>query len=148
MYVYTCIYVCGRVYTYVICVGINCPPSLCMVVWYNVTDQFGEIRTYYRRFRFVLIMNPIWWRFKNRPMRCSVDQYQFMQWRPDDDSVLKSRHFMWVFTLVSFSYLSLSVLSIYYLYHFMWPLDIFYQFDYSDHFIWCQWVFTLIIQLI
>ena len=45
----------------------------------------------------------------------SVDQYRFVQWRPDGDSVLKPRHFMWVFVHV---YLPLSVFTCC-SYHFM-----------------------------
>jgi len=35
--------------------------------------------------------------------RWSRDSYRFVQWRSDDDSNSKPRHFMWVSALVSFS---------------------------------------------
>jgi len=79
---------------------------------------------------------PIYWRFEDWSMGRSEDSYRFVQWRSDGDSDPKLLHFMWVFALVSFPYLSLSVLFICFLYHFIWPSDIFDQYDYSYHFIW------------
>ena len=35
-----------------------------------------------------------------------------------------------------------------YSYYFMWLSDLFFQYDYLCHFIWCQWVLTLFAQLI
>jgi len=101
-----------------------------------------------RSFGFMFVVHSIHWRFEDRSMGWSEDPYRLMQWRPDVDSVPKPRHFMWVFALISFPYLLLSVLTICYLYYFMWPSDIFYQYDYPYRFIWCQWVYTLSIQFI
>ena len=47
--------------------------------------------------------------------------------------------------LLYLSLLSLSVLFICYLYHFIWPSDIFDQYDYPYHFTWHQWQYTLCI---
>jgi len=63
-----------------------------------------------------------WW-FEDRLIRWSEDLYQFVQWRPDGDSVPKLRHFMWVFAFILSSYFSLSVIFICYLYYFMWLFD-------------------------
>ena len=56
---------------------------------------------------FVLVVDPIHWRFKDRSIGWSKDSYWFVQWRPDGDSDTKPRHFMWVFFvyLLSFSVL-------------------------------------------
>ena len=84
---------------------------VCSVACYSVSDPFGEIRTQLQetrtRSRFVLVVDPIHRRFENRSMGWSVDQYRFVQWRPDGDSVSKPHHFMWMFVLVSFSFLPL-----------------------------------------
>ena len=97
--------VCRWVYVYsvYICIYIS---SCVLVAWYSVSDSFGEIQTCYRRFGLMFVMNPIHWWFKDWSMGWSVDQHLFVQWRPDGDSVPKSRHFMWMFILV---YLPLSV---------------------------------------
>ena len=82
-----------------------------LVVCYNVSDLFGEIRTQLQetrtRSRFMLIVDPIHRRFEDLSIGWSVDQYRFVQWRPDGNSVPKPRHFMWVFVLMSFSSLPL-----------------------------------------
>jgi len=52
--------------------------------------------------KFVLVVNPRHRWFKGRPTRWSEDSCRFVQWRPDDDSVSKSRHFMWVLLLYHF----------------------------------------------
>ena len=54
-------------------------------------------------------MDSIHCRFEDRPMRWSENSYRFVQWRPDGDSDPNSRHYMWVFILMLFSYLLLSV---------------------------------------
>jgi len=77
--------------------------STVMLLLQGDPDPFGEIWTHYRRFGLELVMDPMHWRFENRPMGWSVDQYRFVQWRPEGDSVTKLRHFMWVFAFVLFS---------------------------------------------
>jgi len=133
--VYTCIciyviicgcipvFVCG-VYMYV-CILVFVWVHVCWVACCSVSDPFDEIRTRCRRLEFVFVDYLIHWLFKDWPMGWPGDPYRFMQWRTDGNSVPKLSHFMWVFALVSFPYLSLSVLFICYLYHFMWLLDIF-----------------------
>ena len=95
---YVCIKVCVCVYPYVVCVCARMYVRVSSCVWLRV----AAIWTRYRIFGFVLVMNPIRWQFKGRSMRWSVDQYMFVQWRPDGDSVPKPRHFMWVFVIVHF----------------------------------------------
>ena len=111
MYVGVCVYL----YTY-ICLGVclnTCMCTVgcsydfkCVVMCDSDPDPFrrfelsnGRPRTW---FRFVPIMYPIHRQFEDRPMGWSGDLYQFVQWRPDGDSVPKLRHFMWVFVLVYF----------------------------------------------
>ena len=103
-------------YVYVgvhVCVGmLRCVSSMhlylftCSIACYSISDLFGEIRTQlqetWTRSGFVLVMDPIDWRFGNRSMGWSSDSYQFVRWRPDGDLVPKLRHFMWVFALVLF----------------------------------------------
>jgi len=50
MLVCVCVNVCTCVFMFT-CVR--------LVAWYSITDPFGEIRTCYRRFRFVPVMGPI-----------------------------------------------------------------------------------------
>ena len=88
-----------------------------LVACYSISDLFGEIWTQLQeirtRFGSVLVVDPIHRRFEDRSMGWSVDQYQFMQWRPDGDSVSKSHHFKWVFVLMPFSYLLFPVVFMY-----------------------------------
>ena len=96
-YIPVCVYICILV--------ISC-------VWMRViaiSDSFGEIRTCYMRFRLVAVMDPIYWRFEDRSMRWPGDPYRFVQWRPDEDSVPKPHHFMWVFAFVLFPNLLLPI---------------------------------------
>ena len=110
-------YVCMCVYVY----G-------CMFVWVHGlgcvlqrSDPFAEIRTRCRRLEFVFADDLIRWRFKNWPIGWFGDSYQFVQWRPDGDSVPKPCHFMWVFVYWSISisafYLNVSCACIYYSVH-------------------------------
>jgi len=109
MYVCICILVYMYVFWCRVCVfGVRMSSVcsckfMCLVVWHSVSDLFGKIRTRCKRFRFVLVMDSMGWRSEDRPMRWSRDSYRFVQWRPDDDSDLKSRHFMWVFVYWSIS---------------------------------------------
>ena len=151
VYVYVCIMlVCVYVY---VCVCIS--SCVCMVASYSDPNPFDEIRTRYGRFGVVLVMDPIHWRFEDRPMGWAGDSYQFVRWRPDSNPVPKPRHFMWVFVLMSFPYLPLIISNYvllalfhvgkwyifpvyYYLYHFMrhqWlhPAD---MSVYLYHFMW------------
>ena len=98
---------------------------MCSVACYNISDLFGKIRTRYWRFGLVPVMDPIHRRFEDRSMRWSIDQYRFMQWRPDDDSFPISRHFMWVFILVYFFIYCCRYAFTCYSYHFMWLCVIF-----------------------
>ena len=59
-------------------------------------DPLQETQT---RSEFVLVVDPIHRRFEDQFMGWSVDQYWFVQWRSDGDSVLKLCHFMWVFVM-------------------------------------------------
>ena len=74
--------------------------SLFLVACYSVSDSLGWSKLGNERFRFIPILDPIHKLFEDRFMEWSVDQYRFVQWRPDGDSVLKLRHFMWVFVLM------------------------------------------------
>ena len=122
---------------------------VCMVAFYSDPDPFGEIRICYGRFGVVLVMDPIQWRFEDRPMIWSRDSYQFVRWRPDNDSIPKSRHFMWMFVLMLFSYLSLIISNcvLLALFH-VGNWYIFPVYYYLHHFMRHQWVHTLCIQLI
>jgi len=85
VYVYACVvYMYGYINVWV-CYACVLSLSICLVVWYSDPDPC-EIRTSYERFRVVLVMDPIHWRFEDRPMGWFKDLYQFMQWRPDDDT--------------------------------------------------------------
>ena len=133
VYMYVFWYTRGCMHEWHTCMGtrvsilwvyVDSPSSLCVRL--RVTafrtrscdpNSATETRTW---FGVVLVMHPIHWRFEDRCTGWSRDLYQFMQWRPDDDSVPKLRHFMWVFALVLSSYLSLSVVLICYLHYFIW----------------------------
>jgi len=89
----------------------------CLGCMYSVSDLLGEIQTVAGNPDSIRIRTRCGsdtQRFEDRSMRWSVDQYQFVQWRPDSDSVPKPRHFMWVF--VYWSIFNSNILS----YHFMW----------------------------
>ena len=75
-----------------------------LVAWFSVSDSLGWSKLSNRRFGFVSILEPMLRRFKDRSIGWSVNQYRFVQLRPDGDSVLKPRHFMWVFVLVYLHY--------------------------------------------
>jgi len=110
MYVGVHVWVCTcdlHVWVCYVCMLISL--SLYMIAWYSDTDPFGESRTRCRRFKIVFVMDPIHWRFENWPTGRFEEPYRFVQWRPDGNSDLKPRYFMWVFALVLFSYLPLSV---------------------------------------
>jgi len=117
-----CVYVGIYVYVYkyvYICVCTSKCVFGCM------SQRYGPTHEIWTRSGFVFAVEPIHWRFEDRPMGWFGDSYRFVQWRPDDDSDPKPRHFMWVFAFVLFSYLPSSVVFICYLYHFMWPSDSF-----------------------
>ena len=136
-----CIYVCTLIYTYVyVCTWVYTYVSVCsggywvyiyiylyvLVACHGISDLFGEIQTSCRRpgpDPNYVVVDPTHRRFEDRCIGWSVDQCQFMQWRPDGDSVPKPRHFMWVFVLV---YLSLMICFTCCLYHFMWLFVILY----------------------
>jgi len=118
VYIFTClriyagVHICLHVYI-MECIHVRGYFCVRSCVWLRVavfrirlvrSGLLQEIRT---RFRFVLVVDPIHRRFEDRSMRWSVDQCWFVQWRPDDISVPKLCHFMWVFDLMSFSYLRL-----------------------------------------
>ena len=108
VYVYRiCICVGVDACVYRVCLGIS--PlvsqslSLFVCVWLRVaaiTDSFVWSELGNRRFGFVPIIDPINWQFEDGHTRWFRDPYRFIQWRPDGNSDLKSRHFMWVFTFV------------------------------------------------
>jgi len=123
---YMCLCMCVHVCLYVEYIN-----YVCLVVWYSDTDSLVRSG--------VFAVKLIHWRFEDWPAGRFGDTYRFVLWRLDSDLVPKSHHVMWVFTLVSFPYFSLSILFICYLYHFIWPSDIFDQYDYPYHFIWHQW---------
>ena len=109
---YACLGVCMSTYMYVLCVCVQVYVHMSSCIWlhgYSVLDSFVRSELSNRRFRFVPVMDSIHWQFEDRPMRWSRDQYQFVQWRPDGDSDSKTRHFMCVFVLMSFSYILLPV---------------------------------------
>ena len=140
-YVHVCLSVYMHVHTACICLYIN----LCMLAWYSDTNPFGKIQTRYRRFGSVLAVEPMLGQFEDRPMGWSRNPYWFVQWRSDGNSVLRLRHFKWVFALLSFFYFLLSIIFICYLYHFIWQSDILDQYDYLHHFMRHQWPFTVFI---
>ena len=150
MYVYTC--TCTWVYTYVSgCSGVYLVYIyIYLCVWlrvaalWNSLMRSGPLQETRTRFGFVLVMDPIQWRFEDCSIGWSVDQYRFVQWRPDGDSVSKQRHFMWVFVLVHFLIYRCRYAFTFYTYHFMWHSVIFYLFDYLYHFIRHPWLLTLI----
>jgi len=125
---------------------------VCVVACYSILDSLGVIRTQLQETRtgsrFMLVVDPIHRQFEDRLMGWSIDQYRFVQWRPDSDPVRKLRHFMWVFVFVSFSYLPLSICIMFYFYHFMWLFDLFYQCEYLYHSMSHERTFTLFILLI
>ena len=142
---YTCKYVvciCVWVYTHM-CVYLSSSEFMCLDACYSDFGLFGKIQTGCMRFGLVAIMDPMHWRLEDRSMGWSGDPYQFAQWRADGDSVPKSRHFMWVFAFVLFPNLQLSIAICVLLVYFMWPCDIFYLYNYLDHFMRHQWLFTL-----
>ena len=59
-----CIYIFFRMYS---------------VVFYSISDKFVRSKLGNRRFGLVSVMDPIPWRFEDRPMGEFVDQYWFMQ---------------------------------------------------------------------
>jgi len=94
MYV-LCYYVCMSMYVFVY-------HRVYMVACCSDSDSLMRSELDNERFRFVLVVDPIHWRFEDRPIEWSGDSYQFVQWRPNGDSDPKSRHFMWVFALYLF----------------------------------------------
>jgi len=67
MWVYTCVYarvacMCGYVYGVCLCVFIS------WVACCSGPDSLSETQTHYRRFGFVLVVDPVDWRFENRSM--------------------------------------------------------------------------------
>ena len=109
VYVYICMLDCAHVCrVHVLCVLYMCTyVNECLVVCCSVLDSFVRSKLSNRRFKFMPVLDPIDWQFEDRSMRWSRDMYWFVQWRPDDDLDPKSRHFMWVFVLMLFSYLPL-----------------------------------------
>jgi len=104
--VYTCMYGCTSVRVY-ICVRAFMGECVCVsVAAYGLARA---IRTGNRTPEFVFAVDPIHWRFEGWHTRWFGDPYRFVQWRPDSDLDPKSRHFMWVFAFVLFSYLPLSI---------------------------------------
>jgi len=101
MYVWGCtrMCLCARV-GMLECIYVTC---ICSVVCCSDSDSFVQYKLSNGRFRVVPIMDPIPWQFEDLSMRWSADLYQFMHWRPDNDSISKPRHFMLVFALVLFS---------------------------------------------
>ena len=145
-YIYAGVHVCLCVYIEE-CIRVRGYVCVSSCVWLRITVfwtrlvRYGPLQEIRTRFGFVLVVDPIHRRFENRSMRWSVDQYRFVQWRPDGDSIPKPRHFIWAFVLV---YLPLSVWFTCYTYHFMWLSFMFYQFDFLYYFMRHPWLFTLI----
>jgi len=146
--VYVCVWVCPCVYAHVACVyGYMCECimsvwwlsflSVCLVACYSISDPFVRSKLGNRRFGIMPIMDPIPWRFEDRSMGWSADQYQFVQWRSDDDSIPKLRHFMWIpYLLLSICIYFTFIISCDYLMYF-------YHCDYLYHFMRHQWLFTI-----
>ena len=138
VYAYRCMHVgiriCVRMHVWVLSMYL----CLYVCVWLCATVfrirlvRSGPLQE--TRFGFVLVVDPIHRRFEDRSMGWSVDQYQFVQWRLDSDSVSKLRHFMWVFVLVHFLIYRCRYAFTCYTYHYMWLSVIFYLFDYLYHF--------------
>jgi len=145
MYVlYVCIPVCGCVHVY-LCVRVfTCACGYVLQRFEPVGEDLDLLREIQTCTRYGPDSLAIWKLIHEMIWRFVLVRAVKTRWWSD----LKSCHFMWVFVHVSFTYLSLSVLSICYLYHFMWPSDLFYQYDYLYHFMRHQRAFTLFIQLI
>jgi len=109
LYMYVGVHVCvgllGRVFSIhlylLVCVG--CMLQYFGFVQWDLNPASGDPDPIWIR----VVVNPTHRRFEDRFIGWSVDQCQFMQWRPDGDSVPKPRHFMWVFILMPISSLSL-----------------------------------------
>ena len=93
-------YMCTDVYSY---------EFICLVACYIISDSFVQSELGNERFRLVRVMDLTHWRFEDRLMRWFGDSYRFVQWRPDNDSDSRSRHFMWVFSFVLFPCLPWSI---------------------------------------
>ena len=127
------------------CVWVLIPLPLC--VWLRVTAFRTSLcnPTWLRGTRSCAVMDLIHGRFENWLIGWSGDLYQFMQ--EDQIAIRIQNHIISCecLLLYYFPYLSLSVVFKCYLYHFMWPSDLFYQYDYAYHFMRYRWAFTLII---
>ena len=103
MYVYMSVHVCVSMHMWVfsmylylfVCVGYV--PQHFVLRW-DPNPASGDPDT----IRIHAVVDPTHRRFEDRSIGWFVDQYQFMQWRPDGDSVPKLRHSMWVFALSHF----------------------------------------------
>ena len=118
---YLCLYVC-----------VGCVLQYFGPVWWDPNPATGDPDP----IRICALVDPIHRWFEDRSMRWSIDQYRFVQWRSDGDSIPKPRYFMWVFVLVHFLIYRCRYAFTCYTYHFMWLFIVFYQFDYL-------WLFTL-----
>ena len=107
VYMYVLVYIC---IVLCMCTGVYQYVYIFVFVWVHVcsfaccsvSDSFVQFELSNKRFGVVPVMDPILWRFEDRPMRWSRDQYRFVLWRSDSDSISKLHHFMWVFVLVYF----------------------------------------------
>ena len=111
VYLYTYICGCTRMFMRVYCGVYTCMrvclcEFMCLVACCSVSYSFGETWT---RFKVVPDVDQIHRRFEDRFMGWPVDQYRFVQWRSDNDSVSKPRYFMWVFAFALFPYLPLLI---------------------------------------
>jgi len=108
VYLYTYICGCTRMFMmYIVeCIPVREYVCVSSCVWLRVAAlrirlvRSGPLQETRTRSGFVLVVDPIPWQFEDWFMRWSIDQYRFVQWRPDGDSVPKSRHLMWVYVLV------------------------------------------------
>ena len=150
VHVWVCMLECVHVYVDCMC----CVCCICVHVSISVQLRVAAFRTrscYPNLITgdgFLLAEDTIHWRFEDRPMGWSGDSYRFVQWRPDDDSVLKLRHFRWVFVYWSFSisalYLIVSWEYIYYsVLYCSWPC-LFRWYLYQSSSVWDWDVFDIL----
>ena len=133
-----CICTCGyvRVYLYVL---------LCLVACYSDSDPFVQSKLGNRRFGLVPVMDPIHWRFVDRPMRWSVDQYGSCS---EDQTTIRFQNHVILCECLFLSYFLIyrcQYVFVFYFYHFMWLFEIFYRHYHLYHFMRHQWAFTLIV---
>jgi len=130
------------------CTGVCSCEFMCLIACYSGYGLVLRSELGAGKLKFVLVMDPIHWRFEDQLMRWSWDLYGLCS---EDQTVIRIRNrvisceclFLCIslFTVASRSSSSYSS-------YFIWSFDIFYQYDYWYHFMRYQWASILIMQLI